>query len=288
MREIVVISGKGGTGKTSIASAFAQLEGENAIIADCDVDAANMHILMKADFGISEEFYSGFQAFIDNSKCMRCSKCIEICHFDAITNDFIVDELSCEGCGYCSLVCPEQAITMKEAYTGRVFVSKTRFNNTLVHARLEIAGENSGKLVSEVKSQAQALAKKENCGILLVDGSPGIGCPVIASLTKATLALIITEPSISGYSDMVRLYDLISRFGIPAAILINKYDLNEVYQEKIVSFSDKNDIPIIGKVPYDTSFTEAMRQMKTILELSRNGIADILINAWETIKNMKL
>ena len=253
MREIVVISGKGGTGKTSITSAFAQLEGENAIIADCDVDAANMHILTGADFGISEDFYSGFQAFIDNNKCIQCSKCIEACHFDAITDDYSVDEIACEGCGYCSIICPEQAITMKEAYTGRVFVSKTRFNNTLVHARLEIAGENSGKLVSEVKSQAQALAKKENCGIVLVDSSPGIGCPVIASLTRASLILIITEPSISGYSDMVRLYELISRFGIPAVILINKYDLNKEYLDKIMSFSIDKDIPVIGKVPYNTS-----------------------------------
>jgi MinD superfamily P-loop ATPase len=288
MREIVVISGKGGTGKTSIASAFAQLEGENAIVADCDVDAANMHILLEADFGVSEEFYSGFQASINNSKCIQCSKCMDVCHFDAITDDFIVDELSCEGCGYCAIICPEQAITMKEAYTGRIFVSKTRFNNTLVHARLEIAGENSGKLVSEVKSQAEALAKKKSCGILLIDGSPGIGCPVIASLTKATLALIIAEPSISGYSDMVRLHELISRFGIPAVALINKFDLSKEYLDKIVSFSQQNDIPIIGKVPYSTSFTEAMSQMKTILELSQNEIAGILINAWEVIKNMKL
>lgn len=288
MREIVVLSGKGGTGKTSISTAFAQLEGENAIVADCDVDAANMHILMKADFGISEEFYSGFQASIDSSKCIQCSKCFEVCRFDAITDHFSVDEIACEGCGYCSLVCPEQAITMQEAFTGKVFVSKTRFNNTLVHAKLEIAGENSGKLVSEVRSQAQALGKKENRGILLVDGSPGIGCPVIASLTKATLALIITEPSISGYKDMIRLYDLISRLGIPALILINKCDLSKVYLDKIVSFSRKNDIPIVGKVPYSTSFTEAMSQMKTILEFSQNGISDILVNAWETIKNMKL
>ncbi len=286
MQEIVIISGKGGTGKTSITSAFAQLEGGNAIIADCDVDAANLHILTGADFGISEDFYSGYFAVIDGGKCTQCSKCIEACQFDAISNDFIVDEIACEGCGYCSLVCPEQAVIMKESYTGKVFLSKTRFNNTLVHARLEIAGENSGKLVTEVKNHAWDLAIKKKCGIILVDGSPGIGCPVIASLARASLALIISEPSISGYNDMVRLHGLISRFGIPSALLINKSDLNELYHDKMVYFSLKEDIPIVGEIPYSLSFTRAMAQGKTILEFSQNGISDMVIKSWKTIKNI--
>lgn len=286
MKEIVVISGKGGTGKTSLTSAFAQLEGKNAVIADCDVDAANLHILSDADFGFSEDFYSGYLASIDKDKCTECGKCIEVCHFDAIPDDYIVDEISCEGCGYCSLVCPEEAISMEDSFTGKIFQSETRFNNTLIHAQLEITGENSGKLVSEVKNLTRKVATDQNCEITIIDGSPGIGCTVIASLSGATLALIVSEPSISGYNDMIRLYSLITKFGIPTAILINKSDLNETYHDKTISFAEKNGIPIVGEVPYSKYFTEALAQGKTIIEFNQSEISDTIEISWNKIKKI--
>lgn len=286
MKELVVISGKGGTGKTSLTTAFAQLEGKDAIIADCDVDAANLHIIAKADFAISEDFYSGQLALIDKEKCSECGKCIEVCHFDAISDDFIVDEISCEGCGYCALVCPEEAITMEDSFTGKIFQSETRFNNTLIHAKLEIAGENSGKLVSEVKNRARKVATDKKCEMTIIDGSPGIGCTVIASLSGASLALIVSEPSISGYNDMIRIYGLITKFGIPSAILINKSDLNDTYYNKTVSFAETNGIPIVGEVPYSKSFTEALAQGKTIIEFDQSDISDTIKKSWEEIKNI--
>jgi len=288
MKELVVISGKGGTGKTSLTSAFAQLEGKKAVVADCDVDAANLHIISEADFGLSEDFYSGFLAFIDKEKCSECGKCIEVCHFDAISDDSIVDPISCEGCGYCSLVCPEEAIAMEESFTGKLFQSKTRFNNTLIHARLAIGGENSGKLVSAVKNRAREIAKEQECEMTIIDGSPGIGCTVIASLSGASLALIVSEPSISGYNDMVRLHGLITKFGIQSAILINKSDLNDTYYKETVSFAEKNGIPIVGEVPYDLSFTEALAKGETIIEFSHSEISDALKRIWIKIKKQLL
>jgi MinD superfamily P-loop ATPase len=286
MKEIVIISGKGGTGKTSLTTAFAQLFGDNAVIADCDVDAANLHIISEADFGYTEDFYSGYLASIDKDKCTECGKCIEVCHFDAISDDFIVDDISCEGCGYCAHVCPEVAISMPDSFTGRVYQSKTRFNNTLVHAQLEIAGENSGKLVSEVKTRAREIASKQKSELILIDGSPGIGCTVIASLSGASLALIVSEPSISGYNDLVRLYELISRLGIATAILINKSDLNKTYHDKTVSFSKENGITIVGEVPYNNAFTEALSQRKTILEYDQDELSETVKKSWEKIKTI--
>lgn len=288
MKEIVIISGKGGTGKTSITAAFARLADKHAVIADCDVDAANMHILTHADFGKHEKFYSGYYAIIDKQICTKCDKCKEVCHFEAISDNYNINEIACEGCGYCAFVCPDKSITMKEAYAGNIYISKTRFNNILVHAQLEIAAENSGKIVTKVKTEARKLAEKNHCKILLIDGSPGIGCPVIASLASASLALVITEPTICGYNDMIRLFKLISSFQIHSAILINKSDLSKIYLTKIEEFARVKDIPIIEKIPYHLSFTKAMVQGKTILEFDQNGIADKIINSWGTIKNLRL
>lgn len=285
MQEIVVISGKGGTGKTSITAAFAQLGGNGVVVADCDVDAANMYVLLEGELGTSRDFRSGYEAEIDLQKCTQCSRCIEVCQFHAITQDFVVDQIACEGCGYCSLVCPEQAITIKDSFTGKVYVSTTRFQNTLIHAQLEIGGENSGKLVSEVKQRAREIAIKSRCEVILIDGSPGIGCPVIASLTRSTFIVIVAEPSISGYNDMIRLITLISKFHIPRGVIINKSDLNIYYREKIVEFCMKEGLPILGEIPYHETFTRALAQKQTILEYSQNGISEKVIRSWNSIKN---
>jgi len=286
MQEVVIISGKGGTGKTSIAAAFAQLGDKNVVIADCDVDAANMYVLIEKEPIYKKDFYSGFFASINLDKCIRCSKCREVCHFQAITEDYHINEIACEGCGYCSRICPVDAITMKDSFTGKVLVSATRFNNSLVHAQLEIAGENSGKLVTEVKKNAREMGDTNNCDLMLIDGSPGIGCPVIASLTQASLVLIITEPSKSGFHDMMRLFELVSKFHVPQTMIINKSDLNESYRDALVSFSNDKGIPILGEIPYDITFSKALAQRKTILEFNRNGISDVLIRSWDKLKEM--
>lgn len=288
MKELVVISGKGGTGKTSLTSAFAQLEGKKTVIADCDVDAANLHIISKADFRHSEDFYSGYLASVNKDKCSECGKCIEVCHFDAISDDFEIDAISCEGCGYCSLVCPEEAITMEDSYSGQLFQSETRFNNTLIHARLAITGENSGKLVSEVKSRAREVAKIQKSEMIIIDGSPGIGCTVIASLSGASMALIVSEPSISGYNDLLRLYELITKFRIQSALLINKSDLNDTYYQKTISFAEKNEIPVVGEIPYNIAFSEALAEELTIIESKHSEISDTVKRSWEQIKKILL
>ncbi|MGM0531124.1 MAG: ATP-binding protein [Bacteroidota bacterium] len=269
MKEIVVISGKGGTGKTSITAAFAQLAAKESVIADCDVDAADMHLLLKPDFAEEEAFYSGQIAHIVQEKCTRCYKCKKACRFDAIhvtEGTFTVDEIDCEGCGYCEKVCPTQAITMYDALSGKTYISATRFNNTLVHAELAIAAENSGKLVTRVKTLAKQKTREEKKDFLLIDGTPGIGCPVTASLTGGDYAVIVTEPTISGINDMKRVVDLVKTFKIRAGFIINKYDLNPEKSQEIEVFIRKNDMDYLGHFSYNENFTKSMTQGETIVE----------------------
>ena len=210
MKEIVVISGKGGTGKTSITASLAYLGGKDLIVADCDVDAADMHLLMAPDFGQSEDFYSGELASIDPDACVQCGKCRGICRFDAISvidNHYIVDSLGCEGCGYCARICPVEAITNLKPAVGEVFVSQIRTGSTMVHARLNIGADNSGKLVAKVKKDAKILAESQKKTAVLVDGSPGLGCPVVSSLSGASFVVLVTESTVSGIHDLKRVYE---------------------------------------------------------------------------------
>ncbi len=282
MKELVIISGKGGTGKTSIVASFATLA-ENKIMVDCDVDAADLHLILKPEVQKTTEFYSGKNAEIQSDVCIKCGKCIEVCRFDAISADFVVDEIKCEGCGTCYYQCPAGAIKFEQVKSGEWFDSNTRFGK-LIHAKLGIAEENSGKLVSEIKTYARYTARENNINLIIVDGSPGIGCPVIASISGAHLVVIVTEPTLSGIHDAKRVLELTKHFKIPSCICINKYDINPELTEKIKAFCNENDIELIGKIPYSSDFTKAMIKALSIVEYVPNSeISNNIMAIWNRI-----
>lgn len=287
MKEIVVISGKGGTGKTSITASFTVLGSKNLVAADCDVDAADMHLLLKPDMAIQEDFYSGEVAVIDPSACIGCGRCAQVCHFGAIFRNgrkYEIDGLACEGCGYCSRVCPTRAISNHTEKAGQLFVSTTRLGCTMVHAKLGIGSDNSGKLVAEVKKRAKALAEEQGKALVLVDGSPGVGCPVVSSLSGASFVVLVTEPTVSGLHDLQRVWELVEKFKIPAGCIINKSDINPEMTEKIVAYLDSQRITLLAVLPYDESVTRAMIAEKTIVEYEQDSpIKDQIKNAWQRL-----
>lgn len=288
IKEIVVISGKGGTGKTSLTSSFSVLGGSDIVVADCDVDAADMHLLLNPKVLYQEDFYSGKTAVIETEGCVNCYKCKNVCRFDAIDvidGKFIVDELNCEGCSYCFHVCPTRTIRMDDALSGKFFISKSRLNNTLVHARLNIAADNSGKLVTKVRDEAKRVAKEEGKKIILVDGPPGIGCPVVASLTGTDFAVIVTEPTVSGYHDLERVSELVAKMKIPAGLIINKADLNIDMTAQLKSLSEKLNLSLIAELPFDSVFSEAINQGQTIIEYDNGDIKKMINDSWNKILN---
>ena len=289
MKEIVVISGKGGTGKTSVAASFAVLGGKEVIVADCDVDAADMHLLMQPDFAKSEDFFSGELAQINQEECIQCGKCADVCRFNAIPvidGKYIVDALSCEGCGYCARVCPTEAISNHELNVGKWYVSKIKTGSTMVHARLGIGADNSGKLVAKVKNEARQVALENNRKYILVDGSPGVGCPVVSSLSGANYVVLVTEPSVSGLHDLERVVQLVNKFSIKAGCVINKSDLNLRVSGAIEDFLRKQDISLLAKFPYNESFTKAMTNGKTIVEYSETELTGLISESWDKIKHI--
>ncbi|MDD4980111.1 MAG: ATP-binding protein [Candidatus Omnitrophica bacterium] len=282
MKQIVVISGKGGTGKTVITGAFAALT-KNKVMADCDVDAADLHLLLQPKIKERHDFRSGLSASIDKKICQQCGKCIAACRFNAISDSFVVDHVPCEGCGFCSHICPVGAIKMEENLAGEWFISETRFG-PMVHAKLGIAEENSGKLVSLVKKQAKDLAEKANFDWVIIDGAPGIGCPVIASLSGVDCAVVVTEPTLSGLHDALRVIEVTNHFNVPSKMVINKYDLNMEMSNKIEEYCAKNRIPLIGKVGFDKAVVEAMVEGKTIMEYKDTPVKDEIIRIWEKLQ----
>jgi len=286
MKEIVIISGKGGTGKTSLTASFAYLGGKDVIVADCDVDAADMHLLLEPDFKDSEDFYSGELAYIKQDACIRCGKCADVCRFDAIpiiNNQYIVDPLSCEGCGYCARVCPTNAIINKSLNVGKWYISNIKTGSIMVHAKLGIGADNSGKLVAKVKSEAKDIAEDEQKDFVIVDGSPGVGCPVVSSLSGASFVVLVTEPSVSGLHDLKRVYELVHKFKIKAGCIINKSDINKDVTEEIKEFLKKEDIVHIANLPYNENFTKAMTNGQTIVEYSNGDLKELIIESWNTI-----
>ena len=284
MKEIVVISGKGGTGKTTITAALASLV-KRKVMADCDVDAADLHLILNPDIKQQNDFFSGKTAYVRQEDCTQCGKCVEVCQFNAISEDFVVDPVSCEGCGVCVAFCPVNAIDFNENLSGQWFVSNTRFG-TLVHAKLGIAEENSGKLVTLVRKQAKHLAEKENAEYIIVDGAPGVGCPVISSIGGAAAVLVVTEPTLSGLHDMERVVRLAAEhFNIPTFVCVNKSDLNAEITEKIIHFCSQNGVLFAGSVPYDESTTKAMVEGKNVFEYKEGPAAVAIRDVWTKISN---
>jgi MinD superfamily P-loop ATPase len=289
MKEIVVISGKGGTGKTSITAALAMLGGSDIVVADCDVDAADMHLLMQPDWAFSEDFYSGEIAFIDQEKCIQCGQCAAVCRFKAvplINDQYMIKDMNCEGCGYCARICPADAISMIEQNVGKFYISNTKAGNKLVHARLKSGADNSGKLVAKVKKEANLIAEKEKKDYIVVDGSPGIGCPVVSSLSGADYVVLVTEPTVSGLHDLKRVFLLVKKFGIPAGCIINKADLNEGVTAQIREFLAEYSIDQLPDFPYDEEFTRAMTLGKTIVENPNSHLAALITESWQKIKEI--
>jgi MinD superfamily P-loop ATPase len=264
MKELVVISGKGGTGKTSLLAAFACLA-KNAAICDADVDAADLHLILNPQVRQRRDFVSGHSAAIDPAKCTRCGLCRELCQWQAIDEDFVVDAIGCEGCGVCYYFCPEKAIAFPPSTCGEWFLSDTRFG-PMAHARLGIAEENSGKLVTLIRQEGKKLAEANGLGLLLTDGPPGIGCPVIASMGGASAVLIVAEPTVSGRHDMERVVQLSDFFKIPAMVCVNKFDINLDQTQAIEAYARERRVTVMGRIPFDPAFTEAMVQAQTIFE----------------------
>ncbi|OIP27038.1 MAG: (4Fe-4S)-binding protein [Dehalococcoidia bacterium CG2_30_46_9] len=282
MKEVVVLSGKGGTGKTSIVGSFAALA-KSKVLVDCDVDAADLHLLLQPARRERHEFWSGQTAFIAEDRCTQCGLCQELCRFKAI-KDFRVDPISCEGCGFCSRICPTEAITMKENLAGHWFISDSRYG-PLVHAQLGVAQENSGKLVATVRQQARQMAEKEVADYIISDGPPGIGCPVISSLTGANLALLVTEPTLSGIHDLERVLGVCRHFGVPALVCINKYDINEDNARHIESYCRGQGIEIAVKVPFDNAVTEAIVRGLPVVEYTEGVVSIEITKLWQNISD---
>lgn len=285
-REIVVISGKGGTGKTSIAAAFASLM-ENGVLCDADVDAANLHLLLKPKVLESHPFMGGGIAEIRNEDCVACGVCLDVCKFDAISEDYHVDPIGCEGCGVCVDMCPQEAIDFPTQQCGEWFHSETRFG-PMIHAGLGIAEENSGKLVSLVRQQGRELAEAEGRNLLLTDGPPGVGCPVIAAVGGASALVIVVEPTVSGLHDMQRVAHLGQHFGVPGMVAVNKFDLNVEMTEKIEAWAVEQSLGLVGRIPFDSSFVKAMVAAENIIEFApESDAAKAVREIWKKVMASK-
>ncbi len=281
MKQLAVISGKGGTGKTVITASFASLA-KNKVIVDCDVDAADLHLLLHPKIKETIEFSGSKYAVMDAEKCIECGRCEESCRFSAIKN-LKFDPIKCEGCGVCVYVCPTNAITLKEAISGYAYISQTKYGE-MSHARLNIAEEASGKLITLIRNNAKRLAEKSGCELILIDGPPGIGCPVIASLSGVDMVLAVTEPTVSGIHDLERVLGVAKHFNTKSFVCINKYDINIDMTKRIESYCEENDIEVVGKIPYDPIVTNAMVAGKPVVEFSNGKVSNEIEMMWKRIE----
>jgi MinD superfamily P-loop ATPase len=282
LKQITILSGKGGTGKTTITAAFAVLARE-AVVADCDVDAPDLHMLLHPEILETREFRGSKMAVINESKCIRCGICREKCRFDAITQDLTVDPFSCEGCGVCAIVCPVNAVTLTERISGYAYISKIKYG-FMAHALLNPGESNSGKLVTVVRQNAKLLAEREKAGLVIIDGPPGIGCPVIASVTGVDAGLVVTEPTMSGIHDLERAIQLLRHFNVRPFVCVNMYDINEDNTNKISRFCKENSVEVIGKIPFNPVVTEAMVNGKSVMEYSPEcDVAKDIATMWDRL-----
>ena len=282
MNELLVISGKGGTGKTSLVAAFAALT-DNTVLCDADVDAADLHLIMAPSVKEQHDFQAGYTAVIKADKCTGCGTCRDFCRFDAISDNYVVDPTACEGCGVCVHFCPEKAVDFVLNTCGQWFVSDTRFG-PMVHARLGIAEENSGKLVTLVRQEARSLAEGLGLSLILTDGPPGVGCPVIAAIGGVDGVLLVTEPTVSGIHDMQRVVALAAHFQVPVMICVNKWDLNPDMTAKIESYAQGQGVVHAGNIPFAPIFTTSMVQGQTIFEFNgRSDAGDAVTALWNNV-----
>jgi MinD superfamily P-loop ATPase len=285
MKQLVIISGKGGTGKTVISAAFASLF-QNKVLADCDVDAANLHLLLHPEVQEVHTFSAGQKAFLQPDNCTVCGECVEVCRFDAIETTkegtVRIDPVSCEGCGVCARVCPSHAIEMRDVTSGEWYVSHTKYG-PVVHAKLGIGEENSGKLVTAVRKKSSEIAGQNNLDYVIIDGPPGIGCPVIASLSGVDLALVVTEPTLSGIHDMERIVAVARHFKIPAACCINKHDINARNSSRIETWCRDHSIPLLGKIPFDEEVIRSMVQGYPLTENSGCAASKEIQGLWNKL-----
>jgi MinD superfamily P-loop ATPase len=282
MKQLTIISGKGGTGKTTLTAAFASLAKEK-ILADCDVDAADLHLILDPTVKRREPFSGGRSPFVDAESCTKCGICTEVCRFDAI-EDGVVDLIACDHCGLCAHACPENAITMEEDFNGEWFVSETDYG-PMVHARLGMGEENSGKLVTVVRKGASEIAKERNLNLVIIDGPPGIGCPVIASMAGVDLVLIAVEPTLSGIHDMERILGLAEHFKIPALACINKYDINPDNTKRIQEYCGQKEVGMVGMIPFNAKVIEALVQRKSIIEYPCGTVTKEVIKIWQEVSD---
>jgi len=282
VKQLLVISGKGGTGKTTLVSSFASLA-KVKVLSDCDVDAADLHLILKPNPKVEEEFSGGKIAVKNDELCTDCGICREYCRYDAIDENFNIDEFSCEGCGVCEYVCPEDAITMEDVLSGYSTESETAYGD-MAHGELVAGEETSGKVVTNIKQKAKRIAEETGVDLIIIDGSPGIGCPVIASLADVDIALLVAEPTLSGLNDLERVIELVNHFGIQAHIVINKYDINEAITARIEELANKSNLPISGKIPYDPTVTDAMIHEKSIVEYSSGQASQEIKDIWTKLE----
>lgn len=285
MKELVILSGKGGTGKTTVAASFAHLA-ESKVMVDADVDAANLELVLSPHMKEKHEFRGGKLAIVEPALCTACGRCAEVCRFQAVEEregEYLIDPIACEGCAVCYYECPSEAIRLEEPVSGHWFVSDTA-HGPLVHAQLRPAQENSGKLVTIVKQKARQLALAQGCDLIIVDGPPGIGCPVIATTAGADLALLVTEPTVAGLHDLERILSTVAHFGVSALVCINKYDLNPQVSQAIAGDCAARGIPTVGHIPFDVAVTKAMVQGQPVVIYSQGLASQAIERLWMKAK----
>ncbi len=286
MKELTIVSGKGGTGKTTITAAFASLC-KNKIMTDCDVDAADLHLILQPDVLHQESFIGGRAPVMDKSICAECGTCQEVCRFNAVDLDpdqgYIINSFACDNCALCAFACPEKAISMVDSVNGNWFISKTP-HGKMVHAKLDIAEDNSGKLVTLVRQQAKKLAEEEGLSLIVNDGPPGIGCPVTAAITGTSLVLVVTEPTLSGIHDMERVVDLCRHFHIPVQVCINKYSINLVNTQKIREYCTRLGIVVVGELPFEPLVNKALVARQNVIDFECGAVTKVVRQMWQEVE----
>lgn len=286
MQELLVISGKGGTGKTTLVAAFAELAGDK-VLADCDVDAADLHLLLRPQVITKNEFYGLDKAVIHPERCTNCGRCVDACRFEAI-KDFVINPVFCEGCGVCGFVCPAEAITMEPSLAGYLYVSASSYG-PMVHAQLGLAEDNSGKLVTAVRQAARQIAEEKGCPLIITDGPPGIGCPVISSLTGVSFALLVTEPTVAGRHDLERVIKLTKYFKVPAVVCLNKYDLAPEKSWEIEAYCRQEGIEVAGRIPFDNDVNQSLLDAVPLTAYAGGPAAKAVRLLWENLlKRLKI